>query len=136
MARGLRPAGLFVVALVAAGCAGPTHVPVAGSVVWADGAPAVELAGGAVEFESADRLRSARGEIGPDATFSLSTSTPGDGVPPGEYLVVVVPPPPPGEAPSRLIDPRFCKFDTSGLTHTVRPEPNTGVVLRVARFGR
>jgi hypothetical protein len=130
--------GLVVLAsaALAAGCSGPRLVPVEGAVVWPDGSPALDLGGGAVEFESADRQTSARGEIGPDATFTLSSSKPGDGVPPGEYRVVVVPPPPPGEAPSRLIDPRFCKYDTSGLTYTVRPEKNAGVVFKVARPAR
>ncbi|MBY0459628.1 MAG: hypothetical protein K2V38_20100, partial [Gemmataceae bacterium] len=46
------------------GC-GPSMGQVEGKVVWADGSPATELAGGQVIFESQAMRITARGEIGP-----------------------------------------------------------------------
>lgn len=137
MSRAPRRVGIATLAAAlagfAGGCSGRDNVPVRGRVVWEDDTPATELAGGAVEFESADGRRSARGEIASDATFALSSAKPGDGVPLGDYRAVVVPPPPPGEQPVRIIDKQFMSYRTSGLTYTVGPEKNDGVVFKVRR---
>src|SRR5947209_5023568 len=65
-----------------AGCGSNTY-PVEGKVVWADGSPITELAGGMVQFES-EKLTpnvSARGTIQPDGTFRIGTHNPDDGAP-------------------------------------------------------
>jgi hypothetical protein len=122
----------------AAGC-GAKKYPVEGKVVWTDGSPAKELAGGMVVFESTEAPRSARGEVKEDGSFRLTTESPDDGLLPGHYRVLVSqhrpepdgitrPPPPP-------MDPRFEDFKTSGLEFTIEPKKND-VVLKVDRARR
>src|SRR5207247_2179204 len=68
----------------------------------------------------------ARGTLQRDGTFRLGTKQPDDGAPPGKYRVLVVPrslnqferdkvPP--------IIDPKFEKFETSGLSLEVKDGP-------------
>jgi hypothetical protein len=78
------------VALVAAGCGSGFH-PVRGKVVWADGAPATQLAGGLVIFTSKAANISASGAIDVDGTFRLNCLKRDDGLPPGSYDVTVSP---------------------------------------------
>jgi len=69
---------------------------------------------------------SARGTIGPDGSYSMSTNTPGDGVPAGAYKVSVAPPPianPDAPAASPFAT-KFSSFDSSGLTFEVKPGKN------------
>lgn len=122
---------------VTVGCGGPKKVPVEGKVVWGDGSDAVELVGGAVEFNSEEPRFSARGEIRPDATFRMDTDGPNDGVPLGTYRVLVTEPfrDPDRRGPPPLLDPRFHDFTTSGLQVTVEPgiPPVTLTVERIQR---
>ena len=114
--------------LVAVGCSrGPQPVPVSGTVSY----QGQRLVNGFVMFNLAERGegRPARGRIGEDGSFSMSTFEPGDGVMPAEYIITVrswVPgsaPSPEDERagayvtysiPERYRDPR-----TSGLKQTV-----------------
>jgi hypothetical protein len=69
-------------------------------------------------------LVSARGRIQPDGTFRLGTYQPVDGAIEGKHLVVIIPPPPVGDRDEMktlplVIDPRFQRFETSGLKVTV-----------------
>jgi hypothetical protein len=69
----------------------------------------------------------ARGTLQPDGTFRLGTNRPGDGAPPGKYRVLVVPRGlTEAEAAKRppIIDRKFEKFETSGLTLEVKPGAN------------
>ena len=89
MQRHQLTAGFLVACL--AGC-GAGMQPVKGKVTLADGKPA---AGSQVVFESEQEGKkiSARGDVGLDGSYELSTFKPGDGVPPGKYKVQVNPPP-------------------------------------------
>ncbi len=118
--------------LVVAGC-GSGNYPVRGHVVWSDGTPAMELAGGSIGFDSVEAGLSARGEIRADATFSLNNLKKDDGLPPGRYRVVVAPPEPiySNEAPvtsaqegRRMLSPKYQSYDTSELEATVEAKEN------------
>jgi hypothetical protein len=77
-------------ALIAAtGCGRGKH-PVAGKVVYKDGAPCT---GGLVIFESLDPQvkSSSRGHIQKDGSFFMSTEQEKDGVPEGRFRVTVMP---------------------------------------------
>jgi hypothetical protein len=63
--------------LLAAGCGTKTY-PVQGTVLNETGKPAVELAGGTVQFEALDAPVSAEGTIAADGTFRLGTHRPGE----------------------------------------------------------
>jgi hypothetical protein len=129
--------------LACLGCGGRRMYPVEGQVVWADGTPAKELAGGMVQFDlitdNAKESVSPQGIIGEDGRFRLGTAKPGDGAPPGKYRVLVMPliwtegmlgdkPPPPP-----VLDPRFQSFDTSGLEVVVEAKSND-VPIKVERI--
>ena len=87
-----RGAGLAVVllSLLLAGGCGPGMHPVEGKVVWQDGSPATELAGGNVIFDQPEKRISARGFIETDGTFRLSTNRPNDGAVAGEHKVSII----------------------------------------------
>ena len=120
--------GFTLVTLV--GC-GSGKYPVEGKVLFRDGKPATELAGGTVMFESKELHVSAIGEIDKDATFRLTTSVRNDGAPPGKYRVAVTPPEDegiqddkPGKKRRALLDPRFRSIETSNLEATVEKKKN------------
>jgi hypothetical protein len=130
---------LVVIGLVCcAGCGGSNTYPVRGKLVWPDGSPITELAGGSVQFES-EKLTpnvSARGEIQEDGTFRLGTNKPDDGAPAGEYKVLVMQPlneasdhPQPK---AKIVHERFANFNTSGLRATVEPKSND-ITLKLER---
>jgi hypothetical protein len=110
--------------LLLAGCGGGMG-QVDGKLVWEDGAPAKELEGSQVVFESAALRTSARGVVGPDGTFKLGTRTRDDGAPVGEYQVTVIEhrknANPEGTAlVPALLAPKYADLKTSGLTATVK----------------
>jgi hypothetical protein len=121
-----------------AGCGGGRTASVEGKLVWADGTPAKELAGGVVMFQTADGATKMHGVIGPDGAFELA-----DAVPEGTYQVYVSETLPVLRetdtegavlGPPKM-DPRFGDPKTSGLTATIQSggEP---VVLKVDRAGK
>ncbi|MCI0462749.1 MAG: hypothetical protein L0Z62_37860 [Gemmataceae bacterium] len=118
--------GLALIAL--AGCGTRTH-PVEGKVLWQDGSPATELAGGVVVFESKDSPSSARGELQADGSFRLTTHKPGDGAFPGRYRVLITEalPQDSDRVPPPKMDRKFQAFETSGLEFTVEPSKNEPV---------
>jgi hypothetical protein len=114
--------------LVISGC-GSGMYPVRGQVVWSDGAPAKELAGGLVSFDSIVADISATGQIQPDATFSLSSLKKDDGLPPGTYQVLVAPPEPDAEdaavtAGRRMLPAKYQNYKSSGLEIIVEADSN------------
>ncbi len=121
--RGPSAAALSLV-LIAAGCGQRLH-PVSGKVTLPDGSP---TAGSMVVFEGnvGGQAISARGDVGPDGSYSMSTHAPGDGVPAGSYRVSIAPPPVTNaDAPSAApFHPRFSNVETSGLTFDVKPGNN------------
>jgi hypothetical protein len=105
----------------AAGCGGGKH-PVRGTVTLDDGSP---LTRGLVVFERSDGGPpiTARGEIGPDGRYELSTDKPGDGVPAGRYKVLINPldlSDVPDEQKNLPFDTKYMKFATSGLECEVK----------------
>src|SRR5262245_48095191 len=118
--RGFRLA-LPILVTVAAGCGGGKY-PVRGVVTLDDGAP---LSRGLVVFERVDGGPpvSARGDVGADGRYELSTDKPGDGVPPGRYKVLVNPldlSDVPDEQKKLPFDRKYLKFETSGLECEVK----------------
>jgi hypothetical protein len=133
--RSLRVVPLLLL-LGAAGCS--RYSPVHGKVTLEDGTP---VTNGMVVFESkdADKALSARGDIQPDGSYQLSTSKPGDGVPPGWYRVLIAPPPQNPDLPPVHVDyaSRYTAFDTSGLEFEVKSGSNDyPIQLRKAGPGR
>ncbi|MGE3804331.1 MAG: carboxypeptidase regulatory-like domain-containing protein [Gemmataceae bacterium] len=111
----------FVVLLLA-GCGSGTAA-VTGTVVHEDGSPARELAGGVVCFD--DGKHSAVGTIDAEGRFTLGTFGLHDGALPGNYRVAISQPDPDGRSAGEvLIDPRYTRFDTSGLQAEVTTGKN------------
>ena len=75
----------LVLPLFLTGCS--DHVSISGRVTYSDDGSPLEL--GRVVFEPEKGIFHARGEIGADGKYSLSTNKPGDGLPPGKYRVYV-----------------------------------------------
>jgi len=118
-------AAVAVIALALSGC-GSGKYPVHGTVTLEDGTP---LTKGLLVFERVDGGPpiTARGNVGPDGQFTISTEKPGDGVPPGRYKVLINPMDAsdvPDELKTLPFDIKYTKFDTSGLEYTVQSGPN------------
>ena len=123
-----------VAVLVAAGCAdGNKPYPVKGTVLWENGRPAKELAGGTVLFQSDELKKSADGEIQADGTYRLSSKAMNDGALPGKYRVSVAPPmqSEPGERRpqgrfqgNEIVDRRYQNLQTSTSEVTVERKSN------------
>ena len=131
--------GVGLMAVGVSGC-GPGHpqtYPVRGKVVFDDGAPLDE---GFIGFESTPASGlpiNARGAVGSDGTFMLSTFGDGDGAVVGKHRVLVraqrqkfddfegnwefIPEP--------VIHPRFESYETSGLEFTVAEGDNEFTVV-------
>lgn len=141
----MRRAFLAIAIILSAGCGGRATYPVEGTVVWGDGTPATELAGGMVLFDlitsDAQEAVSPHGAIQQDGSYVLSTFRKGDGVPAGRYRVQVVPliwtegmlgdkP-----APPPVLDPRFSKYETAQIEVVVEPRPNR-LPIKVEKIGK
>ena len=138
-----RLSALLLMTSVILGCGSPTEktYSVEGKVVWGDGQPAAELAGGTVELQLIDqaaRKVSPHGEIQSDGSFTLRSYESSDGAPAGKYRALVVPKKSmdaeDAEDPC-VMDPRFEQYDSSGLEVTIIPEDNQ-ITLRIQRAGR
>lgn len=134
----MRRAALVVLVGALAGCGGVRTTSVEGKLVWADDAPAKELTGGVVMFQTADGTTKVHGVIGPDGAFKLASE-----VPEGIYQVYVSETLPVVRetdtegavlGPPKM-DPKFGDPKTSGLTATVQSggEP---VTLKVSKAKR
>src|SRR4051794_16859113 len=86
---GRRAVAALAFALGLSGCAAGKY-PVTGTVALDDGTPVTR---GLVVFERVDGgpALTARGDVGPDGRYTLSTDKRGDGVPAGRYKVLVNP---------------------------------------------
>lgn len=118
-------AAIACLALGFAGC-GAKFYPVRGTVTLADGSP---LAKGLVIFERVDGgpPLTARGNIGPEGRYELSTERPGDGVPPGRYKACINPldaSDAPDEEKVLPFDVKYMNLKTSGLEFEVTAGPN------------
>jgi len=82
--------------------------PLEGALIWQDGQEAGELEGSSVEFE-ANGTVAGKANILSDGTFQVKTP-----LPEGQYRMRVVPA---SDRPKAVVlDARFQKFETSGLT--------------------
>jgi hypothetical protein len=125
--------GVALVLLAGCGPDGPRLYPVTGRVVYRDGRP---VPGGVVEFDPGGRLPVARGTLDADGRFVLTTDGRAGAVA-GEHRVVVVQV---GAATAAGvahahkgagIHKKYARFDTSGLTRTVRPDAANDLVIEV-----
>jgi hypothetical protein len=116
-----------------------TPYPVTGKVLLPDGKPLTE---GGVEFVGKTTVVTVPGKIGPDGSFSLSSSESRVGAPPGEYRVRLVPGPSSytHSKQGNLLDPRKLPYpqryldeDGSGLTAVVKKEANLLEPFRLTR---
>src|SRR5262245_49432121 len=109
----------LLLCLILVGCGSASHVaaplPVEGYVKWEKGAMATELEGGSVEFEK-DGAVAATAALTGDGSFKLLKPLPA-----GTYRLRIVPPATPARKGTEM-DPRFQKFETSGLTFTAKSE--------------
>lgn len=125
----------FLAAALVAGCAqGPTRYPVEGTVIFADGGAAKELAGGTVSFESEQDQSNVQGEIQADGSFRLASPEGAEGVPAGRYRVLVLPPEPadPDNRPPAVIRENYHSYVHSGIVVTVEERVNH-FLIRVQR---
>jgi hypothetical protein len=125
-----RKAGWLAIAgfcLAIVGCSNSGYYQVHGKVVDRQGQPIPGLEGSQIVFSATGGgTTSSIGEIAADGSFTMFTERPGDGVPPGEYVVYI---------PRRYIDPerpapqvidsKFEKLETSPLTAKVEAKTNT-----------
>jgi len=118
--------------LILAGCGSASHMaaplPVEGFVKWEKGTMATELEGGSIEFEK-DGAVAATAALTGDGSFKLLKPLPA-----GTYRVRIQPP----ATPARKavdVDPRYQKFETSGLTFTAGGEAKP-VVFELKTRGR
>jgi hypothetical protein len=126
----------LITAALVSGCGSGVY-PVEGKLVWQDGAPVTELTRSIVTFES--EQTSAQGTIQADGSFRLTTNTPDDGAPAGEYKVLIMEvgrKTLPGSngtllAPS-IMDPRYSDVSTTDLSAKVTPGTNE-VTLTIER---
>lgn len=121
------------------GCGGRGIYPVSGKIVYKDNQPAgKELSKYMVILESVEKPMGATAELKEDGTFEVSTEKPGDGAVLGKHKVVVFPPMGKGGddlRPKSILDPRYEKFETSGLEIVVEPKKNE-VLLVVEKLKR
>ena len=125
----------LAIELVTAGCGQSRTVSVRGQVIWDDGTPASDLVGYTVESTAPGSTVSARGDIGADGRFTMSTFVEGDGTEPGTHQVSIAPiprgetdPPPKVKLPAR-----YANAQKSGLTFTVERGKTNDVKLTVSR---
>jgi hypothetical protein len=125
------------VAFVACGCGERTY-PVQGQIVFEDNAPARELAGYTIMFQSEQHQKSASGIVAADGTFTVGTFQDNDGALRGKQRVAITPPIPDTDAPRPpvIIDPaKYSDFAKSQLEVDVKAETNK-VTLKVERLRR
>lgn len=129
--RATRALACAALLAAATGCGGKRLYPVEGVVVFDDGSPDPKLAGGTVSLESVADRSNASGRVERDGTFRVRGPLGEDGVPAGAYRVLVLPP----EGADRQhppLDPRFARYETSGVEVAVTEGPNK-VTVTVAR---
>lgn len=115
-----------LLALFAAGCGGGRY-PVAGKVTYEDGGP---VPAGTVIGEATvnGKVVGVQGNIESDGSFAWGGDKAGDGALPGEYKVIVVPvalgDSELAEGKRPAVGGKYGKYESSGLTYTVKAEKN------------
>jgi hypothetical protein len=136
----LRCARCFALAWIPAlaGCGGGpnTPYPVRGVVVYEDGQPAKELAGGSVSFTPVANLGEtvASGSIEEDGTFILSYKREGDGAIAGKHHVTIEQPLIEGEPDDPKLRRPKVALDPASTVQEVTVEPKSNdITLKVKR---
>ena len=129
---------LALAALGVTGCSGDPNrpYPVRGVVVFADGRPAKELAGGSVTFVPISEPERAvsSGTINEDGTFTLSCRREGDGAVAGTHRVEVAPPGKEDEDDNPKAGRPRVALDPSTAVQKVTVEPRSNeITLKVKR---
>lgn len=134
----MRTAAFLLFAVAGCGPSGPDLVPVSGTVAFANGKP---VSGGVIEF-APETGPAARGAIGPDGRFTLTT---GDrpGAVAGKHRVTVVQGVLADAAPvahargkhaAFAVPPKYARSETSGLEFTVAgPDDAVKIVVQSAK---
>jgi hypothetical protein len=107
------------------GCGGDS-----GALKRADGKP---LGGGQIYFVPNDGAVTSEGKIETDGSFHLVTGNSGEGAPPGEFKIRIEPADPALIANKKAkssgrglpFSARYLDEDSSGLTASIKSEPNT-----------
>jgi hypothetical protein len=116
---------MLLLAGLLAGCDGKYKLySVEGTVTLPDGTP---LEGVHVSFDCQELGISATGMTDSDGRYRLGTIDAGDGAPTGDYRVAVVERDviDIDEAPPPRISGKYGRFESSGLTFSVKEESNT-----------
>lgn len=128
--------GLSLLLLV--GCAGSGFSPVHGKLVYPDDSPVTDMKNAQVVFEGVGangKGYSAAGTIDADGKFTLTSERPGDGAVPGKNKVLIAPYiPDPERPPPKILDPKFEKFETSGLEADVKLSGSNEFTFTVDRI--
>lgn len=110
-----------------AGC-GVKYQPVAGQLVFTDGAPVSGLEGGQVIAQPTNGGADGKtpsGAIDSQGKFTLGTDGLNDGAPEGEYQLIISLPQPPGDVPlPKVIDPKYTKLGGFAKSYTVKTGKN------------
>lgn len=108
--------------------------PVAGKVVFVDGSL---VRTGTIELESVQYGTTSTGRIAEDGSFVLGTYDVNDGAPAGEHRVIVVQMVIADGTINHTkdhglpVDPRFSRYETSGLKTQVKPDDENQLVIEV-----
>lgn len=126
---------LAAVLLVGCGQSGPRTYQIPGKLVYKDGSP-VPGASIVLQTKVDEQVIAARGMVGPDGKFELTTFQNGDGVVAGEHDVSVSPiPAPDGPKPVQPAVPsKYGDFTTSKLRTSVTPETKL-IEIKISRTG-
>lgn len=117
----------------------PPAYKTTGKVVFTNGTP---VKTGTVELKSREHSIQARGTIGEDGQFVLSTYKEGDGAVAGTHDCVVVQMVIVEDLKQRnhgsygVVNPRFASYHTAQLTCTVEPKAENQIMLTVEGVGK
>jgi hypothetical protein len=124
--------------LLLIGCAGNGFAPAHGKLIYPDGSPVTDMKNAQVVFEGVGangKGYSAAGTIDAEGKFVLTSERPGDGAVPGKNKVLIAPyVPDPERPPPKILDPKFEKFETSGLEAEVKTSGSNEFTFTVERI--
>lgn len=131
--------GCIVLMCVGCGPGRPPAYKTTGKVVFTNGTP---VKTGTVELKSREHTVQARGTIGEDGRFVLTTYTEDDGAVAGTHDCVVVQMVMVEDLKQRnhgtygVVNPRFASYHTAALNCTIEPKPGNEITLTVEGVGK
>jgi hypothetical protein len=117
------------------GCARGPYAVAGKVVIEGEPGPTPELKDYLVTLQSVSAPIGANGTVQEDGSFTVGTHQAGDGAMPGRYKVSIMSPIPSSPEESRarsILDPKYERFETSGLEVEIKPQRND-VTLTVQR---